>query len=197
MVKKCSCGQKVTFDPIKESWPLSKCRSTSFESGVDATNVAADATNYRTWSHQESRVKKLQKLWNQDLTYSENSGWSENWSQNRNEFKSSDRSDNLYFAHPVVLDPDLAEEEPLPPRPPPPKHYDVSDDLGFGFLSLPRKITSTAKAGTGNAIRKSASTDLVTRRTPDVVNVGFSTPFDRFVTSASDARVVDFQKVAG
>jgi hypothetical protein len=29
MVKQCSCGQKVTFDPIKESWPLSKSLSTS------------------------------------------------------------------------------------------------------------------------------------------------------------------------
>ncbi len=94
--------------------PLTKCRSTSFES-VDKTTLNNDVSSYKTWSHQDSKVrrsvKKFQDIWEQDQNTHKSSGVSDSWSQNQYEVKSSGAPENIYFAYPVVLDPDLDEEQ--------------------------------------------------------------------------------------
>ena len=160
MVKQCSCGQNITFDPIAESWPISRSVSTS---SVNRDRVRDLAPKIKDGYCTDS-----------DISY----------------FKTSENCDNIYFAYPVVLDPDL-EEDRSPPRPPPPENYDLPPE--WSYYSLPRKIESTAQPQFEGGLRKSASTSQVANREPG--RVVFPTPFDRFMTSPS--RQFDFQKVAG
>jgi hypothetical protein len=158
MVKQCSCGQQVTFDPINESWPLTRSQSAS---SVRRESAPRNADGYSTDS---------------DVSYFGTKHLSE--------------TENVYFAQPVLLEPD-SELDSSPPRPPPPEHYDLPPE--WSYYSLPRKMNSTDRTDFGgNSLRKSASTDHVTNRR----NVVFPTPFDRFISSSTN-RQFDFQKVAG
>ena len=104
MVKQCTCGQKVTFDPIKESWPLTRCSSATFQNDGYATD--GDVAHCRRQDAEssvnvEGRFTDVWKRIQNVVVAGPGAGYPDR----------SGQRENIYFAYPVVLDPDMDEDQ--------------------------------------------------------------------------------------